>query len=252
LTQVALPFLSDPVATLAVLAQNVLQVQQLQSSDLLPLSQTDAAQVAVLLSVTETAGLERDAAGERPSNSNADGAMVLDERETSHISALDRLLASPEAPLDVLRRNLGKATQPCVTSGSEWVWSARTLEPGESPVLTIDLARPAPAANSLDDADRAAVLDLNVALSDQPAHRIENHEVPLTKANPGNAALRIGRSAPALAALSAVLIGAAIWTGRRKILRACVRSNNAIVGAHFDSIDQPEPAGGTIFLGSRD
>jgi len=248
-----LPFLSDSLAAFTGLGEDLLHFRQMQTSDVLPLGQTDSALVAVLLSVTQTTDLEPSDAGEQLVTQNdAEDDMVSNEREPIHASAVDRLLCSPEAPRDLLCRELREGTGRPAMSDSEWVWSARTSEGCKSAARTADRTSPALTGLTSTDAGRRPAADLDVPPSGKPAPAIESERLTRHPENPGGSAVCMSHSAVALAVLSGVLIGAAVWKARRRVLETRKHPSGGNAGPRFASVGRYEPVRGPSVPGRSD
>ena len=222
-TQALMPLMNAPLSELAGLIDNLVQVRQLQTSDILPLGQSDSALVAVLLSVTRTMDLAPSVVNGHLANEDVAVSQLGNGQETSHISPLDRMLFSPRAPLDLLCSDLTDESQPLGNLGSEWVWSRtddrvwrRPLLGGRSrkprPCLT-----PPPALDGLGrevPAVRNAEQDLGIDL--------DGVIIPAEK--PSGVAATMYPSGFGFAAFSGLLIGAAIWKARSRVVENRTRS----------------------------
>jgi large repetitive protein len=124
--QAVRPFLTAPFSSVTNLIDMLMQTRQAQTSDILPLGDTDMALVAVILSVTRTsdfatAGGEPSIADEAQSLHLASGR-VGDGHESRRESAVDRLLLNPEASLAMMPRDLGERIARSDLFGPDWVW----------------------------------------------------------------------------------------------------------------------------------
>ena len=230
--QAVLPFLGTSFS-LNGFIETLLQMRQAQTSDILPLGDTDVALVAVIQSVSARPEWAAEATtvegvgGPPPADEARGQDAIADGRGSSRASALDRFLAAPEASLATMRRDLGERADPRGELGPEWVWRQPTRGTSPSPTVVIVAAEP----GTRQPAPRSAPTSMaspGVGLADRRG--AEGRDRPSPASADVEPSLIPRLAALAAAVIAVVLTGVVAWKGLGlnllgKLGRWAVRSN---------------------------
>jgi hypothetical protein len=137
-SQATQPLLSPSMRSLSWLIDNLVQIGQSQTADILPLGNQEMAAVAVILAVSSTSVPSDTQGAPSPAGPNGPGAsaafLVQDHDATPPPSPLDRFIINLEASFAELPRDpLGRAPR-SDDFGADWVWHRRASDASETPV----------------------------------------------------------------------------------------------------------------------